>query len=563
MTTPHNDITEHAAQEELLRSREELRRSHALLMAVAEGTPDVIFVKSPEGRYIMANSAAARVAGVPVDQMVGRHDYEVFSAEIVSRLRRHDQAVLSSGEAGTYEEVVEVNGCRRTFLSAKAPYRDPDGRVIGIIGISQDITERKGQEDRLRFLMEASEFLYGPIEGRTTLERLARLTVPYVADWAVVHLVRSDGTLEQTAVAHLDPEKEKLAKELAERYPPDPARRSPILEVIQSGRPLIFSQISPELLRQVAEDDEHLKILESLGLRSALIVPLLRPDAVLGTISFVTSESQRTFGQEDLTLAEELARRAALAIENERLYLELKEVAVAFQKSLLPPALPEIEGVQVAAVYLPAGKSVGGDFYDMFDIGDPGWVIVMGDVCGKGVEAAAITAKVRHTVRAVAMQADSPGRMLAATNEALFPQMDDFRFATMVCAVLSPPVPGSRSRRLTVASGGHPLPLMLRRDGEVEIMGREGTLLGVFPDPTLVDSSVDLEPGDSLLMYTDGALCERSGGQSADRLLQSSLASCKGLSADEIAAKLERQIAVVEDECVPADDTAFLVLQVV
>ena len=164
------------------------------------------------------------------------------------------------------------------------------------------------------------------------------------------------------------------------------------------------------------------------------------------------------------------------------------------QQSLLPPVLPSIAGVELAARYRPAGEGneVGGDFYDVFATGRDDWAVVMGDVCGKGAAAAAVTALARYTLRAAAMQARKPSRVLATLNEALRRQQTDQRF----CTVAYVRVRRVEQRiRATIACGGHPLPLILRANGRVETAGVPGTMLGFFDDPRLVDTAVDLDRG--------------------------------------------------------------------
>ncbi len=225
----------------------------------------------------------------------------------------------------------------------------------------------------------------------------------------------------------------------------------------------------------------------------------------IGALSFVTGRSGRRFDGADLELAQELARRCAISVDNARLYTERAYIARTLQQSLLPVELPEIPGIESAARYRPTGdgNDVGGDFYDLFATGGRGWTVVMGDVCGKGPDAAAVTALARYTLRAAAMRERVPSRSLRILNEALLRQRDDRRFCTVAYAYLETLGVGAR---VGLATGGHPLPLHLHADGRVEPVGAPGTLLGVVPDPDLEDRAVVLEPGDALIFYTDGVI---------------------------------------------------------
>src|SRR5205814_4021444 len=184
--------------------------------------------------------------------------------------------------------------------------------------------------------------------------------------------------------------------------------------------------------------------------------------------TMVSGQPTRRYGTHDLEVAEDLARRAGLAADNARLYSERSRVARTLQESLLPPVLPEIPGVELAARYLAAGEGneVGGDFYDAFDVGYGTWAVVVGDVCGKGADAAAIAGLARHTVRAAALKERRPSRMLSILNDAIFGDADvgDARFCTVCAALVRPNRSGAR---MTLALGGHPPPWIVRADGRV------------------------------------------------------------------------------------------------
>jgi sigma-B regulation protein RsbU (phosphoserine phosphatase) len=202
---------------------------------------------------------------------------------------------------------------------------------------------------------------------------------------------------------------------------------------------------------------------------------------------------------------------------------------------------------------------VGGDFYDLFEAGGGRWSVVVGDVCGKGPDAAAVTALARYTLRAAAMQQTSPSAGLRVLNEALLRQRTDLRFATVAYGSLMPTPEGAR---LDVASAGHPLPLLLRGDGTVEPVGRHGTLVGVVPDPDLRDASAQLVGGDSLVFYTDGVVEARDeSGFFGERRLRELLESCAGFDADRIAATIEAA-AVELQRREPRDDIAVVVLRI-
>src|SRR5262245_25180482 len=258
------------------------------------------------------------------------------------------------------------------------------------------------------------------------------------------------------------------------------------------------------MFEAIAQSDEHLRLLRSLGMHSAMVVPMRVRDRTIGTFGFVSAESGRRFDARDLAVAEDLALRAATAVDNARLHRTRSAIAQTLQNSLLPPLLPEIPGVELGAVYRAAGEGyeVGGDFYDVFSTSDGHWFAVIGDVQGKGAEAAAVTALARYTIRAAAVRRRSPAAILRWVSEVMLRrEYPDDRFCTIACVHLDLT---REPARLTTACGGHPLPLVLRAGGEVQPVGVPGTLLGLVERVELEDRSTDLHPGDTLVLYTDG-----------------------------------------------------------
>jgi serine phosphatase RsbU (regulator of sigma subunit) len=276
-------------------------------------------------------------------------------------------------------------------------------------------------------------------------------------------------------------------------------------------------------------------------------------------LGFATLEGQDV---EELTaLFEDLGRRAALALDTARLYEERSAVARTLQRSLLPPALPDIPGIELAARYLAAGEDndVGGDFYDCFPTGPGEWAAVIGDVCGKGAEAAAVTALARHTIRASVVHDARPASVLRDLNSAILRHGTDFRFCTVLYVRLVPTLDGLEA---CIATGGHPLPVLLHASGEASTAGRPGTLLGVIPDPAISETSVRLRAGDALVLFTDG-VTEASPLDDAlgpERLAEF-IGTCAGKNAGRIAAGIEARVLELQRGR-PRDDVAVMVLRV-
>jgi len=492
-----------------------LRETRDDLRAILEGVADAVTAQAPDGRLVYANDAAVRLLGFgSADEMLAappgaiRDRFEMVDGRGAPiPLENLPGRRALAGERPPpltvrYRDV--AGGADRWSRIQSTPVFDAEGAVRLAINVVEDISEIKRAEEGHRFLAEASRVLAGSLDYEETLGAVARLAVPHIADWCAVDLADGD-ELARVAVAHVDPAKVELARAVHERYPPDPRSGTGAYGVLQRGAAELYGEIPDALLAQTARDEEHLEIMRSIGIESAMLVPMRLRDRVLGVISFVSSESGRRFDEDDLVLAEDLALRAAAGVENARLYETAASIAATLQSSLLPPVLPEIPAIELAAAYRPAGAGleVGGDFYDVFSTAEDQWYAVVGDVCGKGAEAAAVTALARYTIRAAAVRRRSPSAILRWLSDAMLQQAgdEDGRFCTIACAH----VDVSRSpARFTVACGGHPLPLVVRADGATEHFGVPGTLLGLVPSPDIQDRTAELRGGDTLVLYTDG-----------------------------------------------------------
>ena len=302
-------------------------------------------------------------------------------------------------------------------------------------------------------------------------------------------------------------------------------------------------------------------MLRELEMRSAMLVPLIARGRTIGAMTLVSSQPDRHYDDDDLQLAEELARRAALAIDNARLYRERSHVARTLQQNLLPPRLPTIPGIQIAARYRFAaeGTEIGGDFYDLFETADGAWAIVIGDACGKGPEAAALTGLARHSIRAAAVREQSPARVLHLLNETIVDQVADNRFLTMAYVRLRSE---GDSAHLTVACGGHPAPVIVRASGGIEQVRAPGMIVGSLPNAEFSEESVVLGPGDAIVLYTDGVIEARCEEEIfGEQRLLDLLADCPGQDARAIANTVRQAVGDFLPG-LPRDDMAILVMRV-
>jgi sigma-B regulation protein RsbU (phosphoserine phosphatase) len=568
---------------------------------------------------------------------------------------------------------------------------------------------------RLAFLLSLSASLSESLDYEETLRRLGRRTVETMADLCLIDVRNDDGSIVRVVAVHRDPELQPLADELHHRYAPSEAGPHPAAYVLTTGGSLMRHEMSDDFLRAMTRDERHFEIVKALGLQSFMSVPLVARNVILGSLTLVSSDPERRYGEEDLVMAQEVGRRAAISVDNARLYttstrtatrlkhlqgisdlaieatsvdelleglllritgalgtdqavvllldehkpflraraavgfedgvldqvvvpvgrgfagrlavsraprvladpseiagisipLDVKaavgvplligaelvgvlhtsshadrsfgteeiqllqlaaermalairrtqdhererEIAHLLQRSLLPASLPTIPGVELAVRFRAAGlgTEVGGDFYDAFPVADDRWALAIGDVCGRGPVAAAVTGLVRNGLRALSVADPAPGAVLAGVNKAMLRSGAD-RFCTAVYATVDPVAEGIR---VTLGRAGHPAPLIVRSSGTVEACAPRGRLLGVFPDIACEEAKLELDPGDAIVLFTDG-LTERGQWKGDPAELESILASRGTGSAEDVAAMLESML----DPGSVHDDVAIMV----
>jgi PAS domain S-box-containing protein len=310
---------------------------------------DGVTVQDPTGRLVYANAAAARALGfagaaellaAPVAEVVGRfalfdEDGKPFPVENLPG-RRALQGEPES--AVTLRFRIQETGEERWSTIRSSPVTDAAGNVLYAVNVWRDATAQKRAEAVQRFLAEAGEALASSLDVEATLANIASLAVPRLADWCVVHLVQEDGSVAQLAVAHVDPERVTWARRLQEQYPADPNSDQGVVRVARTGLPEIFPEVTDDVLVAAARDPEHLAILRRVGFTSAMIVPMIARERSVGVITFVAAESRYRYDERDLDLTQELARRAALAVDNARLYdaeraarLQAEEAQIRFR----------------------------------------------------------------------------------------------------------------------------------------------------------------------------------------------------------------------------------------
>jgi PAS domain S-box-containing protein len=544
----------------------ELETIEAQLGAALSTLAEAVTVQHSRGALIYANEAAARMLGfdspqellsTPVEEVVAKFE---TANEDGSALRMEDlpgRQVLAGVEprplvTRTVNRATGEEGWRVTKASGVF---DRDGNVTLVVNVIEDITEVKRAEMTQRLLARAGAVLSSSLDYEATLQQVAELAVPQLADWCGVSMPDGHGFLRQVAVAHVDPEKVAFARRLGERYPTSADAPTGAAQVMRDGESQVVNEVTDELLVAAAQDDEHLELLRGVGLRGGLVVAMVAAGEIVGTLSLVSAESPRSFSDADVALAEELARRAGTAVEHARLYTERSHIARTLQTGLLPGRLPHMPGWRVATLYRPAGLEnwVGGDFYDAFAVRG-GWLALVGDVAGRGAEAAALTGLCRHTLRTAAQLLDDPLDAVGTLNAELVAR--EQMSLCSVAAVLLREHDGRASAEIVCA--GHPQPL-LAGAADVRPVGEFSPMLGAYAFDGWARDSVELDPGDVLVLYTDGVFdAVGPDGRFGEERLQRTIAGVR--DAGDAVARIDRALTAFEVGA-QADDTAVLAVE--
>ena len=409
----------------------------------------------------------------------------------------------------------------------------------------------RDREAKLTFLAAASAKLSSDLDYEATLTAVAEAAVPWFADWCAISLAE-DGLLRTIAVAHTHPERIALVRELQERYPADPSTDQGGYRVLRTGVSLLVPEVTDELLVASSRDEEHLELMRALNLSSGLSCALKVGDRTFGVISWVAGEGGRRFSEDDLTFGEDLAQRAAIAIDNAQLHSQMRTAALELQRAVLPDELPRVEGWSTSVQYHPAGRTeAGGDFYDVVPLEDGRLAMFVGDVMGRGVAAASVMAQMRAAIRTLVAIDPDPQAVLAGMDR-VFDALHLEQLVTMVYAVADPALD-----QLHVINAGHPPPALIAADGQIELLEHPSTLiLGVGGGNRAVRSA-EFRPGDKVLLYTDG-LVERRG-EDADTAMARLITALGTAHTDAPGAWLSSIVEELRDPTRDDDVAAMLV----
>jgi serine phosphatase RsbU (regulator of sigma subunit) len=529
--------------------------------------------------------------GMPTDA-ADRFRRIPFSADLPGAAAvRERRTIVSIGRADAVEQFATLDGVSRSTNGFLAVPLVGDQTCVGVLGVGVNeelderdlaffeavaaqvaqtiirvrLTEREvRRRAELEFLANLTDTALRAVDHLDLMEQVCAAAVPTLGDWCALYYLPDAGGEPVVALAHVDPDKVAFAEQLQRRYPYDPTRGTGVPAVIRTGRTEFVPDLTPEAIDDAiassnVDADEARSILAALHLTSAITVPLLTKRRVVGAMQFVSAESKRRYDKADVALAEAVAGRLAEALDSAWLADQQRAIAVTLQQALLPPALPAIPGIDIAARYWPAGLShVGGDFYDAFALSHRQWAFLIGDVCGTGPDAAALTSIARHTVRAAARHGADPSDVMAWLNEAVLHSNRNL-FCTACYGTLTT---GDDGWKLASTAAGHPLPVVATADG-TDTLGRPGTLLGVRDEVTTRTAETVLHSGDVVVFYTDGITdLPPPYGIDAEELARV-IEELRDLpTAEDIATGIQRSLLERVPDRSRVDDVALLVVRV-
>ncbi|MET9732642.1 SpoIIE family protein phosphatase [Streptomyces sp. NPDC006458] len=577
--SPAPDDLDGLLQRTVERARDMLDADSAFLLLATDDETE-LEVRASTG----LPSARQRFARVPVEAGPGRYGSARMPAvhDDLAAVPGAVPLLSGTGMRSVVTVPLKVEGRLTGSLgvAAEAPGRYSNEEALRLQFAADRIalaveSARLGELERLRrgslsFLVEASDLLAGTLDRDQTLALMAQMTVPTLATWCAVYTIADQASEPYLSyVLHEDEELIDGIKSLLSKMPPPDPVPTPGARVWTAPAEVAHQAALRTSMRSLGRG-EPASVSSGIGTTLAtagavggetVVLPLVARNRVIGMLT-LGKPTDEHFRQEILELAEDLSRRAALALDNARLYSERTATSQALQRSLLPPELPQIDGVEVEVIYRAAGEGneVGGDFYDVFPISDGAYGFAIGDVCGTGPNAAAVTGLARHALRLLAREGLSGPAVLERLNSAILDEGARSRFLTLLYGEMRPQPDGSAE--LKVVCAGHPLPLRLRQDGSVEAAAEPQPLLGVLEDLELYEQTVTLDPGDVLLCVTDGVTERREGTRMlGDDGLADVLTTCTGLTAGAVAARIMRAVERFASDA-PSDDMAILAMRV-
>lgn len=472
------------------------------LAQVVRCTRDAVLSKNLDGILTSWNPAAERLYGYSESEAIGSH----ISFLIPADHKNEEQEILAKVRRGqpieTYEtERVRKDGVRIDVSLTVSPIEHPERGIVGASVIARDITAERRRRRAHEFLVAATGGLDASLDFDRTARTIVQTAVPELAEFCVLDFVRRDGWIGDSVVGAANPKAGTHLEEIRRRAPLDPSGDHPVAQVLRAGRPMVWRDLtSAGVMKEVVQSEDHRKLIEDARYQSAAVAPLVARGSTLGTLSLLHARTDLRYEADDLQLLAELAHRAAMALDNARLYEERDRIAHNLQRGLRPPEPPFVDGLDIAVTFdaFGEGMEIGGDLYDVLPTEDGCWIMI-GDVTGKGSVAAGVSVALRHSMRGLAREIDEPRELLAQLNEMLLEGRSLNDFATALLLRLRR---DGRRWRLSLAAAGHPPAIHVTSEGPVQLGG--GAVLGAWADAPLPSHETELLPEDTLVLATDG-----------------------------------------------------------
>jgi len=483
----------------------EAERFRQHLAEVVRGTQDAVLSKDLDGIVTTWNPAAARLYGYTAEEAIGRHvsflvppDHKDEEKVILDRVKQGERL-------DTYEtERIRSDGARISVSLTVSPIRSPMRGLIGASVVARDITAEVRRRRAQEFLVAASRLLDSSLDPEETARTIVSTAVPELAEICLIDFRRPDGWYGDSVAAGANSEMAARLERVRRQAPLDPSGEHPVAQVLRLKQPMIWRDLkAPDVVDKVSQSSEHLQLMQDAGYNSAAVVPLIARGRTLGALSFLHAHGDLRYDPGDLEFLTELGERAALALDNARLYRERDRVAKNLQRGLRPPRPAEVPGLGISVVFEAAGEGidVGGDLYDVLPNEDGCWILV-GDVAGKGSTAAGVSVAVRHSVRGLTREIAEPDEVLRRVNELLFAGEGLNDFATAMLARLVRAEDGSW--HISLASAGHP-PAVLTTESGPRLLGG-GSVLGAWEEANVECHEQALGSAETLALCTDGWL---------------------------------------------------------
>jgi serine phosphatase RsbU (regulator of sigma subunit)/PAS domain-containing protein len=551
-----------------------LSAERRLLRAVFQHAPAPLFLLEPDGTIRQANGRAGDLIGAPPGYATGKPltafvdlasraavQSQLAAAARTGAARQADCTLL--GPAGPVAVTLMANvialqdGAQLLVVTAGGPGGMASSQSREGLGTSSARGDIRAMTRRMDMITAVTRLLLdnSTFSEAVTLQRCARLLAGDIANWVIVDVERSGQLRRQFVIGPHGERPDELARMVRAV---DPQPDSVAAQVHSAGRSVVLAHADDAGL--LGADPDGTPLLMLLGVTSLLSVPISDGVTGYGVLTLARQAAEGRFTIADLALAEELGEHLGVAIRVDRMFRHRSAVAEALQGSLLPTSLPEVPGLDLSAAYVPAseGLEVSGDFYDVFPV-QGGWAITVGDVCGKGREAAAMTAAARHAIRVIAHWNPDPVDVLAKANEVILAGDYEDRFVTAKLAYLR--WDGDRVR-VELASSGHPGPAVVHPDGRVDVLSGGGLPLGLFPDAEPERETVELGQDDLLFFYSDGVTDARSPDmQYFEDRLADELAGAAGRTAAQTTRMVQDLVARFSQDDL-RDDMTILVARV-